>query len=186
MTEKKQRVIQEDFALEPCKIEGYESFMEGLMNIVSKGDISEEMGEQIKSYTLAYLKKHPLDEFNRFKDNNYVREYIGRDSSGWEAIVMSWKKGNVTAIHTHPQFAGYNFADGVFLVEIFEEYKDGLKLAAKLTIDSQLGLFSIGEQGKFNNHIHRITCLSPTGHSLHIYSDDALKGAKLNGLKIYE
>ena len=39
--------------------------------------------------------------------------------------------------------------------------------------------------GKFNNHIHRITCLSDTAHSLHVYSDDALKGEKLDGRIVY-
>ena len=115
-----------------------------------------------------------------------MRNYIGRDTeSGWEAIVMSWKKGNRTAIHAHPQFAGYTFADGVFLVEVFEPFKEGIRLVQEMTISDIHGLYAIGEAGKFNNHIHRITCLSDTAHSLHVYSDDALKGEKLDGRIVY-
>lgn len=181
-----QSILQQDFAKDICKVADDHHFMNGLLKIAKSSPIDEKMGNKIKEYTLDYLKKASLKDFNRYSDKSYVREYIGRDSSGWEAIVMSWKKGNVTAIHTHPQFAAYNFADGEFLVEIFEYYKDGLKCVNKIVVNEQIGLFAIGEAGKFTNHIHRITCLSDTGHSLHIYSDDALKGAKLDHLKIYE
>ena len=54
-----------------------------------------------------------------------------------------------------------------------------------MTISDIHGLYAIGEAGKFNNHIHRITCLSDMAHSLHVYSDDALKGEKLDEQKIY-
>ena len=37
-------------------------------------------------------------------------------------------------------------------------------------------VMDLGAPGRFDNHIHRITCLSDTGHSLHVYSDDALRG----------
>ena len=159
------KILQEDFDLAPCMVAGYESFMNGLLNIVHSGPICESVGEQIKTY---------------------VRDYIGRDArTGWEAIVMSWKKGNRTAIHAHPQFAGYTFADGEFLVEVFEPFREGIRLVQEMIISDIHGLYAIGEAGKFNNHIHRITCLSDTAHSLHVYSDDALKGEKLDGQMIY-
>ena len=43
-------------------------------------------------------------------------------------------------------------------------------------VEAPCAFFAIGKPGCFDNHIHRITCLSPTGHSLHVYSDDALRG----------
>ena len=180
------KILQEDFDLTPCMVAGYESFMNGLLNIVHSGPICEGVGEQIKSYVLDFVQNHPLDSFDRFSDETYMRNYIGRDTeSGWEAIVMSWKKGNRTAIHAHPQFAGYTFADGEFLIEVFEPFKEGIRLVQEMTISDIHGLYAIGEAGKFNNHIHRITCLSDTAHSLHVYSDDALKGEKLDEQMIY-
>lgn len=90
---------------------------------------------------------------------------------------MTWKHGNRTSIHAHPQFAGYNFADGIFRVEIFEPAGDGrARLVEECTVTAPESFFAIGAAGRFDNHIHRITCLSETGHSLHIYSDDALRG----------
>ncbi len=98
----------------------YEDFFSGLDSITSGRDITEELGNAIREYVLDYVRRNPL-ALNNFDDSTYVRNYIGRnDRSGWEAIVMSWKKGNRTAIHSHPRFASYTIADGEFLIEIFE------------------------------------------------------------------
>ena len=87
------------------------------------------------------------------------------------------KRGNRTSIHAQPQFAGYFFADGRFLVEIFEPAAAGYaRLQRSVVVEAPLGFYAVGAEGSFENHIHRITCLSPTGHSLHVYSDDALRG----------
>ena len=173
------KTLAEDFGGERVVSNGYGGFMEGLLQLVEGKEIGAPLGEQIKAYALGFVEEHDLGGFNRFSDETYVRDYIGRDAgTGWEAIVMCWKKGNRTAIHSHPQFAGYTFADGEFLVEIFEPRGTGAHPVQQLHIPGQLGLYAIGEAGKFTNHIHRITCLSKTAHSLHIYSDDALKGLK--------
>lgn len=168
------------------QIAGYDDFMNGLMSIVKAGAMDTPTGDKLRDYVLNFVKTTPLTEFNHYEDNTYVRNIIGRDASGWEAIVMSWKKGSRTAIHTHPQFASYTFADGEFLVEIFEPCEGGIKLVNKLTVNNQMGLYAIGEPGKFNNHIHRLTCLSETAHSLHVYSDDALNGMNLDTATIFE
>ena len=90
---------------------------------------------------------------------------------------MSWKRGNTTTIHGHPQFAAYNFADGIFRLEIFEKVSETSARKIKaVEIDRPGGFFALGDSEGFDNHILRITCLSDTGHSLHVYSDDALKG----------
>lgn len=182
-----ENILQEDFTAAPCMIEGHEVFMGELMNIVTSEPMSETVGERVKAHVLDFVRSHPLTCFDRFSEDTYVRNYIGRDTStGWEAIVMSWKKGNRTAIHSHPQFAGYTFADGEFLVEIFEPCKGGICLVDELRINDVLGLYAIGEAGKFDNHIHRITCLSDTAHSLHVYSDDALKGRKWEEQQVFK
>ena len=90
---------------------------------------------------------------------------------------MGWKRGNRTSIHSHPQFAAYNFADGEFEIEIFEPTGEGrARLVERVHISEPQSFYAIGKAGAFDNHIHRITCLSEQGHSLHIYSDNALQG----------
>ncbi|KWW29450.1 MAG: Cysteine dioxygenase type I [bacterium P3] len=178
--------IQDDFALQSTIVPGYENFMQGLMPITQSGVIDTAMGERIKQYVLDYVRHTPLTGFNNYVDNGYSRNYIGRDRSGWEAIVMAWRSGNRTSIHSHPQFAGYTFADGEFLVEIFEPCEGGIQLVKRLEVCEQTGLYAIGEAGKFTNHIHRITCLSATAHSLHVYSDDALKGPKYDDMPVIQ
>ena len=53
------KILQEDFDLAPCMVAGYESFMNGLLNIVHSGPICEGVGEQIKSYVLDFVQNHP-------------------------------------------------------------------------------------------------------------------------------
>lgn len=174
-----EKTLARDFSQESLFIKGYDSFMEGLLQIVKNRRICDELGKEIEKYAQNYVQHHSLVCFNHFSEDTYVRNYIGRDpATHWEALVMCWKKGNRTAIHAHPQYAGYTFADGIFLVEIFEPTPHGIHLKEKLYITNQQSLYAIGEAGRFDNHIHRITCLSETAHSVHIYSDDALKGLK--------
>lgn len=170
--------LAERFPFASDNTPGYDTFFQDFLALVRHKDTDAILGEQIKSYVLDWLGRHPLDRFDNYSDSSYRRDYIGRcPDTHWEAIVMSWKQGNTTAIHAHPQFAGYHFADGIFKVEIFEPAGNGkARLSDTVIVDKPAGLFSVGRKGSFDNHIHRITCLSGTGHSLHIYSDDALKG----------
>ena len=50
------------------------------------------------------------------------------------------------------------------------------RLTESAVVEGPCAFFAVGAPGRFDNHIHRITCLSDTGHSLHVYSDDALRG----------
>ena len=173
------------WAKHPVIWQGYDDYFEGLMCIVRSGAMDNTTGEKIISYTKDYVARTPFTPVNNYSGEHYVRNYIGRDrKSGWEAIIMTWKEGNVTAIHSHPQFAGYVFADGDFLVEFYEPTGDKNDRKAKKTgeirVNSQEGYFSLSDIPGFENHIHRIRCLSPTGHSLHIYSDDALQGFRFD------
>lgn len=163
---------------EPCdERTDYAPFFDGLL-AVAAGPLTDETGARIRNYVMGWLERHPLESFDRYSDRNYVRSYLGRcPRTHWEALVMSWKQGNRTTIHGHPAFAGYHFADGRFRVEVFEPTGDGrARRIAEQVIDGREGFFAIGTPGRFDNHLHRITCLSPTGHSLHVYSDDALQG----------
>lgn len=171
------KTLAENFAGTSAAANGYETFFSGLTEITDANRIDNALGGRIKSYVLGWLAENPLTPFDDYSDTTYRRTYLGRSPQGWEAIVMSWKEGNRTSIHAHPQFAGYHFADGRFMVEVFEPTDEGLAhLVKEVEVEAPCAFFAIGEPGRFDNHIHRITCLSPTGHSLHVYSDDALRG----------
>ncbi len=153
-------------------------FFGRLLEIAAGQPLTEATGAMIKTYVMEWLGTHSLENFDDYSERSYTRTYLGRcPHTGWEAIVMSWKEGNTTSIHAHPAFAGYHFADGIFKVEVFEAAgSHSARLADTLVIDRPTGLFAIGTPGRYDNHIHRITCLSSTGHSLHVYSGDALRG----------
>ena len=142
--------LAEDLQEASASAAEYGEFFTGLTGITDRKPVDDALGERI----------------------------LGRSpETGWEAIVMSWQEGNRTSIHAHPQFAGYHFADGRFRLEIFEPAGDGTaRPVHSAEVEAPCAFFAIGKPGCFDNHIHRITCLSPTGHSLHVYSDDALRG----------
>lgn len=178
MTTVPTHILARRFPQESTSTDTHCDFFEGLLSLVRNRTINDLLGEKIKAYVLGWLSTQTLDDFNDFSDESYVRTYLGRcPETHWEAILMSWKQGNLTSIHAHPQFAGYHFADGIFQVEIFEPVgSHSVRLIDRLTVDKPAGFFAVGKAGAFDNHIHRISCLSETGHSLHVYSDNALKG----------
>lgn len=176
--------VRKDFPGAAGILPGYTEFFNGLKAVACSGELDQPLGQRISDYVMQWLEDHPLDSFDRYSEERYVRDYIGRcPETLWEAIVMTWKKGNTTTIHGHPRFAGYYFADGKFLVEVFEKADGGndaspakVRKVDSFTVDQPKAFFAVGTPGTYDNHIHRLTCLSDTGHSLHVYSDDALKG----------
>ena len=106
--------VTDSFQEQSLSAEGYDTFFEKMMEICSAREIDHTLGEELKNYATEWLKENSLGSFDNYSDKAYSRTYIGRSTTGWEAIVMGWKRGNRTSIHSHPQFAAYNFADGEF------------------------------------------------------------------------
>jgi len=156
---------------------GYEDYFNGLLSIVSPNELSDQLTDAIKQYALTFINVWNPKDF-RYIGNEYTRNFIGADEkSKWEAIVMCWRKGNETEIHGHPDFASYTILSGELLIETF--LPNGINTVKKemeLKCHAGESFFSIGNRGLFDNHIHRLTCLSDEAYSLHIYSDDARKG----------
>ena len=126
--------------------QGYEGIFTALMETVRGREIDDALGMDIERLVLRYLSENPPHEFDTFSDRSYLRTYLGRDTAtGWEAIMMSWREGNTTSIHAHPQFAGYHFADGQFRLEIFEPAGDGTARRIKdLTVTAPCAFHAIG------------------------------------------
>lgn len=169
--------LSDDFKGRHC-IQGGEAFFDGLLGIVGGRAVGEAEADSITAHVRGFIDAGVLAGGD-YGEGTYLRSYIGRDASGWEAILMSWRAGDRTAIHSHPDYAGYNFMDGEFLVEVFEPVDENrARKTGEIKVTGRQSFHSLGHPGAFDNHIHRITCLSDTGHSLHVYSDDALKGYK--------
>lgn len=105
----------------------------------------------------------------------YSRSILLRDDSGAEIMVARWDQGATTPIHGHPQFAFVYVLNGQLQMEQYQETDQGLVLTDTLVKSKGQHVYAAGIAGHYDNAIHRVTALSPS-LSLHVYSDDALKG----------
>lgn len=121
-----------------------------------------------------------------FEAGTYTRTYLGKESPNTaahvpeeavaEALAMRWDQQVKTSIHGHPQFSFYYVISGVFEIELFDRTTAGDLYTRELQqlLPTESTWFQ-GEAHRYDNCIHRVTCLE-AGETLHVYSDDALKG----------
>ncbi|MDR2409307.1 MAG: cysteine dioxygenase [Bacteroidales bacterium] len=166
-------------------LNGYEKQFGELMDLVNDKPITTDLGNAIKQHALKWAKEINPEEFHQFYDDRYGRNYIGKSPTGWEAIVMTWKKGVSSSIHGHPQYAGYTHVSGDIRLEVFEEQEGGLRKVLEHIIQPGDSFFAVSDKNDFKNHIHRLTGLTDA-RTLHIYSDDARRGFNYNPYKILE
>lgn len=105
----------------------------------------------------------------------YSRNILFRAPDGTEVMAARWDSGARTPIHGHPQLAFVYLLEGRLLIENFARSQNGLVAGETRTLEPGDHLWSRGKSGRFDNAIHRVTALQPS-LSLHVYSDDALKG----------
>ncbi|NET33212.1 MAG: hypothetical protein F6K19_14530 [Cyanothece sp. SIO1E1] len=118
-----------------------------------------------------------------FESATYTRNCIAREKPSqhqrFEALLMRWDKQVKTRIHGHPAFSFYHVISGVFEMELFAHTAtDGLQLKETRRFYAADTTWFLGQAGRYDNFIHRVTCLEP-GHTFHIYSEDAQKGVSL-------
>ncbi len=105
----------------------------------------------------------------------YSRTILYRHDNGAEIMVARWDQGAITPIHGHPRYAFVYVLQGRLQIEHYACTDDGVQ-RQNTTIKTQgQHIYSVGEAGRYDNAIHRVCALSPS-LSLHVYSDDALKG----------
>ncbi|WP_456380003.1 cysteine dioxygenase [Thiolapillus sp.] len=105
----------------------------------------------------------------------YSRNILLRTDSGAEVMIARWDRGAVTPIHGHPQFAFVYVLQGQLQMEHYRDTDQGLILTDTLVKHKGQHIYAAGIADRYDNAIHRITALTPS-LSLHVYSDDALKG----------
>lgn len=117
------------------------------------------------------------------KAATYTRNCIAKENmnqnQGFEALIMRWDRQVKTPIHGHPAFSFYYVITGLFKMEIFT-YKgiNDLQLQKTQLFYPSDTTWFLGQTGRYDNFIHRVTCLE-AGHTFHIYSEDAQKGILL-------
>ncbi|MBU2644001.1 hypothetical protein KKI24_04790 [bacterium] len=116
----------------------------------------------------------PMDAFPRIK-KGYSRTILYREPAGFEVMVARWSRNAITPVHGHPWFSLVYLIRGSLSESVFKMEK-----ARLLEIEPKIystGEFSVdrGVEGTFDNAIHQMTACEDS-LSLHIYSDDAIKG----------
>ena len=135
-----------NLAVPSLEYNGYASFFSGLLEVTHTRAVDDGLGERIEEYVMSWLGDHALDGFDDYSADGYRRTYLGRSPE------TGWEA-------------------------IVMSWQEGYaRLQRSVVVEAPLGFYAVGAEGSFENHIHRITCLSSTGHSLHVYSDDALRG----------
>ena len=105
----------------------------------------------------------------------YSRTILYRAENGFEAVAARWRKDAITAIHGHPMFAFYYLLEGELSVENFEKEGSGLRKTITKRFSPGEYFSMCGKADTFDNGIHRVTAVQES-LSIHIYSDDAMKG----------
>ncbi len=110
---------------------------------------------------------------------SYTRTTLLREKTGFEIVIARWDKGASTPIHGHPRYSFLYLIEGELSERFF--IRDNKKLMQVSTLKYRAGDYSYhnGNPDTFDNAIHKITAIQ-SSLSLHVYSDDALKGVVYN------
>ncbi|MFH2130065.1 MAG: hypothetical protein ABIK68_06795 [bacterium] len=116
----------------------------------------------------------PMEAFPRI-NNGYSRTILYREPAGFEVMVARWSRDAITPVHGHPWYSLVYLIQGSLSESLFK-MGNGRLLEIEPKIYST-GEFSVdrGIEGAFDNAIHQMTACEDS-LSLHIYSDDAIKG----------
>ena len=137
---------------------------------------ASQRSQEVLNSLFEFFECNPLkiENFER-NEGSYSRTILQRLDSGFEAMVARWDKGAVTPIHGHPDFALIYIVKGALKETLYT--KDGAAIRKELTTIHRAGEYTYhhGIKGRLDNAIHQIQAMKDS-LSLHIYSDDALKG----------
>ena len=138
---------------------------------LAKYHISKMIALIMRVISSGHLTVHHLP----LKENSYSRNILYRESSGFEVIAARWSKGAITPIHGHPGFSLLYLIEGQLSEDAFVKDNGEIMEIGQKTFSPGDFTFDKGEEGRLDNSIHKITA-DEDSMSLHIYSDDAIKG----------
>jgi len=107
----------------------------------------------------------------------YSRTLLYRAPQGTEVMVARWDAGAHSSIHGHPELTFVLVLAGRLLMEDFQLVEGRPRSLGTRPYRAGEHIWQRGRAGRFDNAIHRVTALEPS-LSLHVYSDDALKGSR--------
>jgi len=123
---------------------------------------------------LAFAVKRSQDMFPDIV-SGYSRTILHREPGGFEVMVARWSRGAKTPIHGHPGFSLTWLIDGNLSENTYAKEGGCLVQADSDSLSAGAYSFDQGNDGRFDNAIHQIVAVEES-LSLHLYSDDALKG----------
>lgn len=131
---------------------------------------------EIESRVLLFLKGNGFRNTNfPLVTGSYSRTILSKRKNGFEAMVARWAPQAMTTVHGHPDYIFYYLLAGRLGVENFTLEKGKPVCIGTRELSPGEHFYQKGVSGTFDNAIHRITVLEDS-LSLHVYSDDALKG----------
>jgi len=142
---------------------------------------NNELEKLLNGLKLEYADLEPYHNFNHPEDESYGR-FVLYNSPQLEVVVMSWKKGDYTAIHDHGQAQwGAVLIFGQVEHTSFELVNDNLIISKLETLkDGQISLVS-------NQLIHQMgNPFENRAVSLHVYGTDTVVDEVTGEAKNYD
>ncbi len=160
---------------------GLEFLWKKLIKKLKKNLSSKKSIEQINKIIDKNLNLEQLPSKMKAREaKTYQRTLFGLEKtlsgSGFEGIILHWKKDSKTPIHAHPNFAYYKILSGKCLMKFYKKKKNGsLVETSQKYLSTGDSLHSYEKKMTFTNLIHKVECIEE-GFTLHLYSDNAIKG----------
>ena len=153
-------------------------FFTDLRQLVSERPVDERLGAEIMELARQWVADNSLLHYSNTTRAAYGRTYLGRCAeTGWGGDRDELAAGSPVKYPRASPLRGLLLRRRRFPDRAVRTDGPGrVRLKETVEVEAPKGFHAIGSAGHFDNHIHRITCLSGQGHSLHIYSDDALQG----------
>ncbi len=132
--------------------------------------------ERLAAAAAAFLRRNPLplSDFPEIT-GTYSRTILHKGENGFEAMAARWSRDAITPAHGHPSFIFYHVIEGVLAIDNYRRNKYGITFDSSSFLGKGDSFFFVGEEGRFDNHIHQVHAIEET-LSVHISSDDSTKG----------
>ena len=139
----------------------------------------KEWESKIPNKLLGFINENSLSKkldkknFPTPLNESYIRIPVDYEKTKpWELMIAIWNPNKLSPIHGHPSFIFYYILSGEIEMELYDK---NLNFIKKIIMKNKDYIHYIGEEGTFNNFIHRIIPKVKT-ITLHLYSSSSLQG----------